>query len=627
MFVTEVIPLVKNAPVEPLSYYTSQRLALGSVVTLPLRKKSVRALVVDQNEVPLSKLTLKAASFGLRRLPPQEATQSISPTTIELARTLTKRNPYPLGALYTALLPAEILSGVHTQSSTTIPHEDSAYRATLLQDTFTTRLQSHKLTIRETFARRGSVLVMAPTHADAEFLFEALKHGIEKRTLLLTHRSTKRQLAAAYASLDDYSHTKLIVVTPSHLTVARADVLQIIVEHSRSSHYLQKQRPYLNFKDAAQARALVERISLTIADILPHTEDEWLRREGFIEPTDEPAQRLAFSSSVKLIIAPKKARKPFLPLYDKTISTIKDALKEKQHVFIYAARRGLAPLIVCSDCGHIFCCPHSGAPYSLFRTEKNGEEQRWFVSVTGTRIRALDVCTECGSWKLQELGVGVQRIKEQLANAFPDTPLIVFDHTTATTPRKRLQLMAEFREAKQALLLGTAMTLPSLTEPVDSTIVTSLEAIRAHPSWRSEEDALALLLTLRDKTTDMLYLQTKHEADESLVQFTKSGQVEKFYSEEIALREKLHYPPFVIFVHVMFVGKKEKVQEIEIMLKGILSSYEMRFYSNPQSTKDRTVRCGLLRVERSAWPDTQLLALLRTLPPYVRVEINPERLV
>lgn len=627
MYVTEVMPLVKNAPTDTLSYYTSQKLAPGTLVTLPLRKKNVTALVVHQDAAPLSKLTLKAASFRLRKLPFQDNPPHIAQSVMNLAKTLTARVPYSLGTILTSLLPDEVLSGDYMLGDANATAVSATHQVNMLADTFEARIRAHKLTIRETLARHGSVLVVAPTQQEAAALFEVLKSGIEKRSIFLSPTRTKKQRAAAFTALNDTSNTKLIVATPQYLTINRSDILHIIIESSRSPHYTEKRQPYLNFKDVALLRAKEAGIPATIADLLPHTEDEWRRREGFYEPSDEALGRLSLPSTLRVVTPLKKVKKPFAPLYDKTIALLENAIKSKQHVFVYAARRGMAPMIVCADCGHIFRCPQSGAPYSLFKTFKNGEEQRWFVAASGTRIRAFDVCTECGSWRLQELGVGIQKIHEQLRSVFPDTDIIMFDHTTATTPRKRLQLLGEFYDAKSAILLGTSMALPYLTEPIDTAVVSSLEALRTNPTWRAEEDALSLLLTLRDKTTDTIIVQTKHEADEPLLAHAKSGQIAHFYSEELLLRQQLNYPPFSVFVHLMWRGERASVLETEALVTDALAPHVPRFYSSPTSTGEDTVRFALLRIDAASWPDSSLIEALRALPPYIRIEVNPARLV
>lgn len=627
MYVTEITPLIKNAPKEPLSYYTSQELPAGSIVWLPVRKKIVSALVLSQTAAPLSKLTLKAASFNLRRLPQQENPSILPQAVLKLAEAVAAKTPYGLGTILRALIPSEVLTGDTIFTNTPFLPKKTQIPTVLLADNFENRLRIHKINIREAFARNGSVLLIAPTHQEALFLYEVLRNGIEKRAVFFSHRRTKKQLERAYAALNDTTNTKLIIATPQYTAIARSDITQIILEYSRSPHYTQKQKPYLNLKEVIVLRAQIEGAGLTLADILPLSEDEWKRREGVYEPSDQSFQRLSFDGTVQVVTPLKKNQTPFLPIYEKSSLLLENALAAGQRIFVYAARRGMAPMIVCRDCGHIFRCPTSGAPYSLFKTKKNGEEQRWFVSSSGTRIRAFDVCTECSSWRLIELGVGIQKIEEQLKKQFNDTPIIVFDHTTATTPRKAQELIGKFYDTKSAILLGTSMVLPYLTETVDTTLVTSVEALRSNPTWRAEEDALALLLTLRDKTSDTVLLQTKHETDETLIQYTKNGQIEKFYDEELALRKELSYPPFSVFVHCMFVGTKTRTSEIEKTLSELLAPYTMRFYSSPTSTVDEMVRFGLLRIEREKWPDTTLLESLRSLPPYIRVEITPARLV
>jgi primosomal protein N' len=120
---------------------------------------------------------------------------------------------------------------------------------------------------------------------------------------------------------------------------------------------------------------------------------------------------------------------------------------QKGRVFLYAARQGLAPAIVCYDCGYLFRCPESGAPYSLMRTYEEDTERRWFISSTsGKRVRASDTCPDCGSWRLREQGYGVQQVLDEVQALFPNTPTTLFDSTTASTRRKANALIQQLRK-------------------------------------------------------------------------------------------------------------------------------------------------------------------------------------
>jgi primosomal protein N' (replication factor Y) len=296
-------------------------------------------------------------------------------------------------------------------------------------------------------------------------------------------------------------------------------------------------------------------------------------------------------------------------------------------VFLYAARRGLAPLIACYDCGHIFRCPDSGAPYSLLRTYKDGEEQRWFYSSTsGKRVRAADVCPQCGSWRLREHGVGIQQAYDDMRERFPKAELFLFDHTTANTHKKAQKIADAFFASKRAILLGTTMALPYLSRTIDTTGIISYEAMRAIPTWRADETVLSLLLYLREHTQRDVVVQTRSEPDE-LLEHARRGLIDQFYDGEIALRQALSYPPYSVFILLTFVGTKAHVEKIESELTRALSAWTPTFYSAPLSQPEKTVRYGLIRLSAREYPQKELLDALRLLPPYIRIEVNPDRIV
>jgi primosomal protein N' len=121
-------------------------------------------------------------------------------------------------------------------------------------------------------------------------------------------------------------------------------------------------------------------------------------------------------------------------------------------------------------------------------------------------------------------------------------------------------------------------------------------------------------------------VQLRTEEDE-LLQLASRGLIDQFYSNEIEIRKALQYPPYSVFVLLSFKGSKEQTEEIEEMLTHVLAANEIQFYSAPLSNKKETLRYGLLRIEASKWPKADLVDRLRSLPPYIKIEINPDRIV
>jgi primosomal protein N' (replication factor Y) len=328
---------------------------------------------------------------------------------------------------------------------------------------------------------------------------------------------------------------------------------------------------------------------------------------------------------VKEDVGEKKV--PYSLFAPNLINLIKETRKKKRHVFIFSARRGIAPIVACQDCGYIFRSPESGAPYSLLRTTKHGIEERWFIcSTSGERIRAADTCTQCGSWKLRERGIGIQFVHDELRKIAKDTSIVLFDHTTATTYKKALFLRDTFYETKGAIMLGTYMAIPYLTRDIDDALVVSMDALLTTPTWRLEEENLALLLRLRERTKNTVYIQSRTKEHE-LITYAKYAEVERFYTDEIALRKSFNYPPFARFIHLTWQGTPLEAKNLESLVHELLDPFSIATYQSPQSPHSTIILHGLIRTPASSWPNESLVAALMRLPPSIRIVHNPDRIV
>ena len=307
---------------------------------------------------------------------------------------------------------------------------------------------------------------------------------------------------------------------------------------------------------------------------------------------------------------------------------VQRALEGRGHVFFYSARRGLAPVVACIDCGYIFRCPDSNTPYSLVRTVKNGVEERWFVSSTsGRKEKAADVCLHCGSWRLRERGIGIQHVADEWQQIMPECDITILDNLTATTQKQAQKIANEFFSKRSGLLIGTQVALPYLHQGVDVSAIISLDATRSIPTWRADEYLFRLLMRLRECTVKEVVVQTRTESD-NLLMHASRGAVERFYDDEIALRSMMKYPPYSVFVLLSWTGNISNIMDLGKPVEILLEKFEIQYYNNPNSTKAKTLRHGLIRIPRAKREEfREIITLLRRVPPYVKVEINPERIV
>ncbi len=630
MFVIEVIPLKRGLGIESLTYYSSTSYETGTLITVPLRLQATTAVVIGVKLVSVAKTALKTATFSLRKLEPQTNTSSLPALLLATVQKLTEIIPASSGAILFALLPPEIRNGERLCPKTISEKGDEDTTVRILTDTTENRYITYRSSIRETFAHRGSVLFVVPTGADVATAKKHLELGIENRVITFASTHTKKQLHTAYEAFEDHSQAKLIITTPSYAFLDRHDITSIIIESAGSTHYTKRIRPYLDVREVLKIYAKQTGRSLLLADAVVRTEDEIKRRDDLYTTLGEHTLRLQLQGTLTLAHHKKIVDGGAFSLCtDELAETIARTLEGKGHVFLYGSRRGLAPVVTCANCGFIFRCPDSGAPYSLFRTYKNDIEERWFFSSTsGKRVRAADTCPTCSSWRLREQGIGIQQVYDEIKKRFPNEELFLFDHSTATTHAKAQKIVNGFYSSKKGILIGTSMALPYLHTQVDTTAVMSYEATRTLPTWKAEETIFALLVKLRELTKKDVVVQLRTEPDDLLLLASK-GLISQFYEDEIEVRKALLYPPYSVFILLSWSGTKEQTQQVEQMLTSILkeTTAPLQCYSAPESSSTQTLRYGLLRIEATNWPDKTLMDTLRTLPPYIKIEVNPDRIV
>ena len=631
MFVIEVIPLVRGIQIESLSYFSSTNYAIGSIIAIPVRGKTIHGIVVDGKAVSSTKTALKAATFSLRKLPEQSDVVTISSSLLATVDKIYENHPVKRGAILFNLLPPDIRNGLMPYPKTTNVLADEDSTPQILSASEADRIISYQTIIRSAFAHRGSVLLVVPTSTAVEKMYHALQRGISERVICFSSHQTKKERERAYTAFSNLSQATLTITTPSFAYLDRADSTTIIVEEAASQHYIMRTRPNLDHRSVLKTLAKISGRAIILGDTLVSTEDEYKRRNDIYQTHGEHPVRLELQAKLTVINQTDKPKNdvPFQLFSPDLIKRIETTLEGRHNVFLFAARRGLAPVVACVDCGFIFRCPDSGTPYSLLRTFSTEHiEERWFVSSTsGKRVRAADVCGNCGSWRLRERGIGIQQVEDECRKLFPKTLLTIFDHTTATTHKRASALKADFEKQKGSILLATQMVMPYLPSNLTLSAVVSLDAVRAIPSWRADETVFRLILELREHTSREVMIQTRSETDDLLL-YAGRGAVDRFHDDEIALRQMLKYPPFAKFIFLSWQGNAQIITETENVIKKMLEVHSIpgAFYTNPHSKAKEQLRHCLLRVD----PRLDIKALIETLrhlPPYVAVTINPDRIV
>lgn len=319
----------------------------------------------------------------------------------------------------------------------------------------------------------------------------------------------------------------------------------------------------------------------------------------------------------------RAARRVFKTLADETIEAIREETGRGGRVAVFAARRGIAPLTVCNDCGTPVTDPETGTPMTLSRTASGNV----FISHrSGAILRAETPCAICGSWNLVTLGIGIERVIDELKKHLPKIPLHIITTDTAPTHARAKKIAEEFFAAGGGILIGTERMLPYLYEPVELSVVASLDSILSLSAWRAHEHALSILFYLLDRSERSLIVETR-KPDHLVMKTLASGNPSEFYRADITERERYQYPPFSTFIGMRVAGSRQAVEKERLCIAELFKDTDL-VGPLPAVSEGKNVWSAraVIRVPQGGWPNDTLAERLKALPPAIDITIDPDEI-
>ncbi|HWA64395.1 MAG TPA: hypothetical protein VG866_00855, partial [Candidatus Paceibacterota bacterium] len=278
VYVIEVIPLAVLPPNTPqiLSYYHDEKLPKGAVVTIPLHRRSVSAIVVGSEELTNRKLLLKKSVFELKKLS-AVATGGAQISEYQFKGALWLANTYvaPLGLAMKAMLPPFFEKKKYPMS--VIPATPESHR-TPKSLTFIARSKDMLNQLKPQIADiDGQVLIVVP-----EITFISHFHKAYPAADIIRSQTNNADWYAAWKrAQEDPNH--IVIGTRQALILPFSNLKLIIVIDPLHEFYKSDFSPKYRTLDFARYMAGLHGARLIAASVLLGTEAyAGLDREGLI---------------------------------------------------------------------------------------------------------------------------------------------------------------------------------------------------------------------------------------------------------------------------------------------------------------------------------------------------------
>lgn len=633
MFIVHVTPIAKTRAPDRLSYFSADDIPVGSIIDVPIQKRTVPALVLEVESARAIKALLRTNKYATRKIKPQTPRCILTPDFINAAQETADHFVTNTGIVIEGFVPKAILDGAPALPVCHVATDNgskSAPEKQVLQLPRRERLDAYKTLVRSAFSKKQSVYLCVPTATEAHRLRDELKRGIDKYIFVFDSSHTKkRQITDWQAALEE-THPVLIIATPSFVGIPRADIGVFIIERELAGSYKQMRQPFIDTRFLVESVAHHMHAQLVVADTFVRIQTHFELARGEAHELEERARRIRTQNTVELIDIGHVRKKwkesklgDFPILSPQTLKLLKKGTSKKEKIFVYAARRGIAPHSVCNDCSKTVRCNHCNAPVVLHEQDNT---RVLLCHRCGASRSAHETCAHCDSWNLVSLGVGIDRVYDAIQVHLPDTMLLQIDSDSTPKPKERNAVIEQFNAAKKgAVLVGTGMAVPYITDTIDQCIVSTLDSLMAIPDFRIEEKLFGLLMLLSEKTNNTMLIETS-SPENNMLKDIHTGNVAHYTREELKVREQFKYPPYTVLIKVTREGTKKAVIDDMQKFIHVCRKYSPRVFSTlVKHSTSRFALSALIRVSRDTWPDSELVTLLRALPPHFVIDVEPER--
>ncbi|HAS84560.1 MAG TPA: hypothetical protein DCS23_00585 [Candidatus Yonathbacteria bacterium] len=640
MQIITVAPIASGALQGSLTYFSKEPIEVGMVVVAPIRTREVPAIVLECREVSEERSSIRSSDYAIRKITRAKPRRIWLPTFLKAVEETAGLSAQKLGELLLALTPKSILDA-HLEGQLKEPASKETggrFEMLAIQCNTKTRYEEYKRLVRESFARHESVFICVPTEEDVLRISAEIGHGILDYTFSLHRSVSKKKIIETWKNILKEEHAVLVVGTAQYIALPRR-FKTIVLDEEHSHAWKTISRPLIDLRVFVEEYARASGGKLIIGAPILRAETYERIARGLIGEFGRIAEHSLEKTKV-ILVDPRKEEKFIrektgrreIVLVSRELDELLDGARERsERVLLLSARKGLAPVTTCSDCGTLVRCPQCETPLVVHRKESaNGSSQIFvchgcgFMRVPENNVN--ETCPNCKGWKLQGVGIGIDRIDDEVAKLFPKIERFVLDSDRAKTRAQAKKIIEKFEKSDSGVLIATPMALPLLGS-VDNTAIISIDSLFAIPDIRMSERIFALVLTLREKTTGALLIQTRAD-DTTIFEQALAGDLLKFTENELAIRKAFSYPPYGTIIKITLRGKRVEISSEMERLKTFLESFAPIVpVSIAKEPKNIFRMQMILKLAEGNWPNNELLGKLRALPMQFTVEVNPDHLL
>jgi primosomal protein N' (replication factor Y) len=171
-----------------------------------------------------------------------------------------------------------------------------------------------------------------------------------------------------------------------------------------------------------------------------------------------------------------------------------------------------------------------------------------------------EICPACGNPTLEPVGLGTERIEEEVAELFPGIRVSRLDLDVARSRTSYEKIISDFERGEIDILVGTQIISKGLDfERVRVVGILNADSLLNYPDFRSYERAYQLMAQVsgragRKNNQGIVVLQTS-DSSHPVISQVKRNAYKEMYEEQLEERRLFKYPPFFRLINIYIKGR------------------------------------------------------------------------
>ncbi|TES96312.1 primosomal protein N' [Patescibacteria group bacterium] len=425
---------------------------------------------------------------------------------------------------------------------------------------------------------------------------------------------------------------KIIIGSRSSLFCPFKKLGLVILDNEHDSSYKQEQSPRYHARKITLMLNQLRKIPVILGSANPSVESYYATQRKKYNLIRIPPKKKPRAEIVDLTTEIHKGNRSIFS--DGFLETLNATLQNKGQAVLFLNRRGSATLVICRECGHVVSCPRCDIPL-VYHTQD--QKKLFRCHHCYYQVEAPKRCPNCYSHYLNYLGLGTQKIEEEIKKYFPKAKILRIDKDSASKKSVFFNIYQKFQNKKADILIGTKMIQSFLHFPNVSFLgIVNADTLLNLPDFRNQEKTFQLLnqflIAIQNKKNPGRTIIQTYIPNNLALRSLVTNNYQKLLAKELKDRRELNYPPFGQLIKLIYTAKKEeKCFEVGVKLKLNLARFQHKIGLEDAEIIGPTPafipKVGDQYRYYLILKGKGVRKLLPAVPPSWRIDIDPESLL